>query len=187
MLNACRRQRSVHGNAFALIVTVLLVLNACRRQRSVHSLRLGRRRLRRGGVLNACRRQRSVHCSGAAALNWAWVCSTPVGVKDRFTADHIGNLCWWCVCSTPVGVKDRFTLLLGIPSIPKSRVLNACRRQRSVHACNLPTANECEQCSTPVGVKDRFTATITAMQFLEASAQRLSASKIGSRLSKRTC
>ncbi len=180
MLNACRRQRSVHGNAFALIVTVLLVLNACRRQRSVHSLRLGRRRLRRGGVLNACRRQRSVHCSGAAALNWAWVCSTPVGVKDRFTFCGRGTQAYSGRCSTPVGVKDRFTeasplIATAVASaqrlsaskigshsatswfIGHSDVLNACRRQRSVHSACESTGIGAIRCSTPVGVKDRFT------------------------------
>ncbi len=132
-------------------------------------------------MLNACRRQRSVHIESQILRNFDVLCSTPVGVKDRFTksarisgifplsaqrlsASKIGSQrsgerrpsLWGCAqrlsaskigsqwhrlrpgtrygCSTPVGVKDRFTPLP--PSGPGavSIVLNACRRQRSVHS-----------------------------------------------------
>ncbi len=111
VLNACRRQRSVHWPVATKVGKCCLVLNACRRQRSVHtfshfsprpptssaqrlsaskigSLAAGRARGSAARVLNACRRQRSVHQS-----------------------------------------------LNGLPS-KRISVLNACRRQRSVH--NMP-------------------------------------------------
>ncbi len=85
VLNACRRQRSVHTNCCAIIATWLKVLNACRRQRSVHE------------------------CEDVA-YEGPYECSTPVGVKDRFTIN-----------------RENTTYRFG-------RVLNACRRQRSVHS-----------------------------------------------------
>ncbi len=109
VLNACRRQRSVHTNCCAIIATWLKVLNACRRQRSVHE------------------------CEDVA-YEGPYECSTPVGVKDRFT-----KLLWQRTydtdgCSTPVGVKDRFTINRENTTYRFGRVLNACRRQRSVHS-----------------------------------------------------
>ena len=38
------------------------------------------------------------------------------------------------MCSTPVGIKDRFTAERGRGS-DNEHVLNACRHQRSVHSC----------------------------------------------------
>ncbi len=155
MLNACRRQRSVHpskrrsfrpsASAQRLSASKIgshkaaaeqgikyTVLNACRRQRSVHTDKPVAVLLR-FEVLNACRRQRSVHF---------------VLLLYFF---------YFKECSTPVGVKDRFTNLLKVTVI-QVVVLNACRRQRSVHS-SLPESG------SP----------------LQAGAQRLSASKIGSR------
>ncbi len=180
VLNACRRQRSVHTHPTFSPETVFTVLNACRRQRSVHTV-IG---------WSAQRRK---------------VCSTPVGVKDRFTrrprkasrchsraqrlsASKIGSQYGACqrlqmvtACSTPVGVKDRFTLLPG-RQIGRSQVLNACRRQRSVHVDSFIAQNATAKCSTPVGVKDRFTKRWCAGCSAWTGAQRLSASKIGSPL-----
>ena len=36
-------------------------------------------------------------------------CSTPFGIKDRFTADHFRPVNIRQMCSTPFGIKDRFT------------------------------------------------------------------------------
>ncbi len=41
------------------------------------------------------------------------MCSTPVGVKDRFTLRDLIYQAGPEKCSTPVGVKDRFTLQVG--------------------------------------------------------------------------
>ncbi len=64
------------------------------------------------------------------------------------------------------------------------RVLNACRRQRSVHTASLRQQTLVPGCSTPVGVKDRFTLFGSARPDRVGRAQRLSASKIGSRAGK---
>ena len=121
------------------------------------SSRLPRRRSR---VLNACRRHGSFHTGPRFWHDVFPLCSTPVGVMDRFTRvewDRSGralvvlNACrrhgsfhprqpsrseivLWC--STPVGVMDRFT-------------------RRRVLPCPLAYS-----CSTPVGVMDRFTARV---------------------------
>ncbi len=60
-------------------------------------------------------------------------------------------------CSTPVGVKDRFTRFHCVDLANFGIVLNACRRQRSVHAVIFGKSDPTVECSTPVGVKDRFT------------------------------
>ncbi len=204
MLNACRRQRSVHQIAPRIPWTVSPVLNACRRQRSVHTSaspasrpclicaqrlsasKIGSHegschRRPRGDVLNACRRQRSVHLSSGGTGYSAGTCSTPVGVKDRFTKILPAIVGCKVPCSTPVGVKDRFTNVPYGSCVEAGNVLNACRRQRSVHrtdsyflSCRFRVLNACRRqrsvhaqrckrdraglvCSTPVGVKDRFT------------------------------
>ncbi len=160
------------------------VLNACRRQRSVHSYATAC-----GGcdtiVLNACRRQRSVHWTDTPCPLRSKMCSTPVGVKDRFTrctdeprtavrsaqrlsASKIGSLFTnrrrghdarvlnACRRQRSVHLKSRC-----IDSLV-AEVLNACRRQRSVHfSTRSTTSPPCETCSTPVGVKDRFTKGVT--------------------------
>ncbi len=155
VLNACRRQRSVHRMPWRRpsrpcsaqrlsaskigspevapdLVERHDVLNACRRQRSVHDV-THYRLVSDRRVLNACRRQRSVHAEKAQGYYVEFKCSTPVGVKDRFTVlrglvEQLADR-----CSTPVGVKDRFTFLY----------------HKALHGE--------PQCSTPVGVKDRFT------------------------------
>ena len=130
-------------------------------------------------VLNACRHQRSVHGDHVRLAEPARTCSTPVGIKDRFTFD---------------GPGDRQVAV----------VLNACRHQRSVHSEQMTSLHRLEVCSTPVGIKDRFTRgtrkgwlaqyVLNACRHQRsvhihsdrrggaccASAQRLSASKIGS-------
>ncbi len=134
VLNACRRQRSVHSRTRLPISERLwraqrlsaskigslqpgrrygrhrFVLNACRRQRSVHDLTTVPAD-DADGVLNACRRQRSVHLNVLTGDNGLGACSTPVGVKDRFTSHFTAR-------------PAHFP------------VLNACRRQRSVHRGN---------------------------------------------------
>ncbi len=60
-------------------------------------------------------------------------CSTPVGVMDRFTHGGAVAGAGPGVCSTPVGVMDRFTI--GNKNGPvKPPVLNACRRHGSFHS-----------------------------------------------------
>ena len=107
------------------------------------------------------------------------MCSTPVGIKDRFTgmnrpviscrrcaqrlsASKIGShpeakdVKQWFGCSTPVGIKDRFTVDR-LRHCQTHFVLNACRHQRSVHLFSALAAGCSRKCSTPVGIKDRFT------------------------------
>ncbi len=106
-------------------------------------------------------------------------CSTPVGVKDRFTIAFVGQN-GSEECSTPVGVKDRFTSLAPKAAASVQRVLNACRRQRSVHCAgdlqlhvSSRVLNACR--------RQRSVHLVTSgrSEWLR-SAQRLSASKIGS-------
>ncbi len=132
-------------------------------------------------------------------------CSTPVGVKDRFTRlpDRLPSRVGWC--STPVGVKDRFTRG---PPFAKTPQTSAQRLSASKIGSRNPSPfgvgdGVCAQrlsaskigsratgqerrsefeCSTPVGVKDRFTKSRILVTSLRMCAQRLSASKIGSPL-----
>ena len=105
VLNACRHQRSVHAIAKTL-------LNAYRSAQRLSASKIGSLEhnieVYAFPVLNACRHQRSVHpCRRRARRSMQ--CSTPVGIKDRFT--HRQQQCRQRVlCSTPVGVKDRFTM-----------------------------------------------------------------------------
>ncbi len=82
-------------------------------------------------------------------------------------------------CSTPVGVKDRFTWYLA-GALRWENVLNACRSQRSVHDQQHHVSADLGLCSTPVGVKDRFTRVGSGGRGGRGGALRLSASKIGS-------
>ena len=122
----------------------------------IGSLRKGQSYEQQRDVLNACRHQRSVHQPAPTGNFFPASCSTPVGIKDRFTqkGGKGGTLCYGC--STPVGIKDRFTASMWF------RFLLVC------------------WCSTPVGIKDRFTDASIGMIGAMACAQRLSASKIGS-------
>ncbi len=63
------------------------VLNACRRHGSVHD---GDCQAvdRDDDVLNACRRHGSVHVGQGEGLPAGQLCSTPVGVMDRFTPNY---------------------------------------------------------------------------------------------------
>ncbi len=156
-------------------------------------------------VLNACRRQRSVHKVGIEAPQTVTMCSTPVGVKDRFTTFNEGTVSISAGCSTPVGVKDRFTVGLqfaGVRSGSAQRlsaskigsreswgqndnnknVLNACRRQRSVHDHKGLWINGSDEgaqrlSASKIGSHEFFSGPVQDVE----CAQRLSASKIGSR------
>ncbi len=114
VLNACRRQRSVHFEYALRVAFDSLVLNACRRQRSVHLRRIGDGLLEED-VLNACRRQRSVHTIEELHAALIVGCSTPVGVKDRFT--HYGD-------TAPRSKKCAQRL-------SASKIGSRCRRRRS--------------------------------------------------------
>ncbi len=230
MLNACRRQRSVHCKTWvgyypeSLCSTPVGVKDrfTCpgtalqpllERAQRLSASKIGSRyrnyeRPRRQTVLNACRRQRSVHLDWLLLTKRPEKCSTPVGVKDRFTWTDLCPASWRTECSTPVGVKDRFTSTKPAPG-PSSEsaqrlsaskigspepillvsrrddVLNACRRQRSVHVFDPANPRVRCECSTPVGVKDRFTSRSGRSRARCTNAQRLSASKIGSRVRSR--
>ncbi len=108
VLNACRRQRSVHLATVRGHATSTLVLNACRRQRSVHGFDAFAI-LAEHLVLNACRRQRSVH------PGWGSTASRATACAQRLSASKIGS-----PATSPAAWTPRW-------------VLNACRRQRSVH------------------------------------------------------
>ncbi len=117
------------------LLGTVIVLNACRRQRSVHA-DYSKHLEAIHEVLNACRRQRSVHLTSRRHVPIVCMCSTPVGVKDRFTRCRRWSVCFCCVLnacrrqrsvhsfSGPLFFSDDF-------------VLNACRRQRSVHRYEL--------------------------------------------------
>ena len=154
VLNACRHQRSVH---LADEIGDKRLDGAQRLSASkIGSLAMGH--LNRAGhsVLNACRHQRSVHPSITATRARA----SPGA--QRLSASKIGSpettdgrFCMkWC--STPVGIKDRFTHELP-GQAHGDEVLNACRHQRSVHKTARTTMTTLSVCSTPVGIKDRFT------------------------------
>ena len=136
------------------ILPFLVVLNACRHQRSVHRQRQSSN-AKFLNVLNACRHQRSVHmrhCKDTYRLSGA----------QRLSASKIGS---------PILLEK---------SRGRYDVLNACRHQRSVHLAGRFISNGHYTCSTPVGIKDRFTQGETPHREKLSSAQRLSASKIGS-------
>ena len=82
------------------------------------------------------------------------------------------------MCSTPFGVKDRNSLLSILP-MPSKTVLNAFRRQRSEQNSRTSLEKGNILCSTPFGVKDRNSSTALWFKKEVTSAQRLSASKIG--------
>ena len=159
VLNACRRQGSFHQLTARSAGIDGIVLNACRRQRSFHpSSRVPA--WTDYDVLNACRRQRSFHIaidgqpastlSGAQRLSASRIVSpmphiavsTAVSSAQRLSASKIGSRRLMASAST------------------SNRVLNACRRQRSVHAGRAGRRATSSVCSTPVGVKDRFTARV---------------------------
>ncbi len=130
------------------------------------------------------------------------MCSTPVGVMDRFTSQCF-NLLRFFMCSTPVGVMDRFTPQ-GLDDGPK----RPCAQRLSASWIGSPKSSPwvswCHSraqrlsaswigspniqvigangalCSTPVGVMDRFTTVQPVFLSIASSAQRLSASWIGS-------
>ena len=180
-------------------------------------------------VLNACRHQRSVHLTTEERIACILECSTPVGIKDRFTHGHalrrhqyaVLNACrhqrsvhrrpnggtqplWSAqrLSASKIGSPNsRSNLLISawsaqrlsaskIGSRPtrsspalRPGVLNACRHQRSVHDTTIALPNAAGfKCSTPVGIKDRFTRNHRHQPGRRRSAQRLSASKIGSPL-----
>ena len=202
VLNACRHQRSVHPGRGILTppwsscstpvgikdrftrsrcgkrIFSKPVLNACRHQRSVHAFE-GAGPGSPFLVLNACRHQRSVHASPPAGVDSPVQCSTPVGIKDRFTrrlpapasAQSVLNAC-------------RHQRSVHCPqvqhSIGQRTVLNACRHQRSVHHSLYSYLSQCASAQ-------RLSASKIGSQFLarddiafDVRAQRLSASKIGS-------
>ncbi len=157
MLNACRRHGSFHSRvprrprrpsigAQRLSASWIVsrdrpeqrrhehvVLNACRRHGSFHDC--ARRRSPSDGlVLNACRRHGSFHDGCFPFATAIRMCSTPVGVMDRFTGHAASSLTFapgaqrlsasWIVSLPGVHVCGRLIL----------NVLNACRRHGSFHS-----------------------------------------------------
>ena len=179
VLNACRRHGSFHSKIMAMQGPRCPVLNACRRHGSFHCQPPENSQ---PGlcVLNACRRHGSFHRGTCATslprgraqrLSASWIvspvqgighgqvrlCSTPVGVMDRFTCS---------MCRSASGRKraQRLSASWIVSPVqhrvthPFVRVLNACRRHRSFHTgVGTPIATPPSSCSTPVGVMDRFT------------------------------
>ncbi len=180
MLNACRRQRSVHKPSSDGNTAFLDVLNACRRQRSVHRGD-GGFAAHGGEVLNACRRQRSVHEPYCLMVPASEKCSTPVGVKDRFTCSRSRLLFVADSCAQRLSASKIGSPCKGFDVDFVRRVLNACRRQRSVHEGSRDhltlrswVLNACR--------RQRSVHILSAFGFSSnpGCAQRLSASKIGS-------
>ena len=134
----------------------MAVLNALRHQRSFHRGQAGSRAGSRN-VLNALRHQRSFHM------------------------DNAGDSAGQQMCSTPCGIKDRFTFPLQRSPAPRT-VLNALRHQRSFHYNDKVIGLNRPECSTPCGIKDRFTRTGEIARMFLRCAQRLAASKIVSQL-----
>ena len=131
MLNALRHQRSFHTAHCWLSCVLQFVLNALRHQRSFHHWRVSPD-FPDVFVLNALRHQRSFHRRSDGKANEKKKCSTPCGIKDRFTdflherskiersAQRLAaskivsqrggeEYTEWVKCSTPCGIKDRFT------------------------------------------------------------------------------
>ncbi len=134
-------------------------------------------------VLNACRRHGSFHAPDAAANDKIKMCSTPVGVMDRFTSP-----CTWRQSKSHARAQ-RLSASWIVSQLRQNRlqlfddVLNACRRHGSFHAPDAAANDKIKMCSTPVGVMDRFTSPCTWRQSKShARAQRLSASWIVSHL-----
>ncbi len=135
MLNACRRQRSVHGAPCSFFCS-----SCCAQRLSASKIGSPNRRSQfqgHPGVLNACRRQRSVHQAGGVDYRQGQGCSTPVGVKDRFTV-MVHTFLSCCVCAQRLSASKIGSRAQAGERQTWERVLNACRRQRSVHisSCN---------------------------------------------------
>ncbi len=156
VLNACRRHGSFHGPTSDGLRHALAVLNACRRHGSFH-------------VCRSRRRARSA------------LCSTPVGVMDRFTRTESfpesfltraqrlsaswivsrvakdlkvseGNGCAQRLSASWIVSHER-----NFRAWTVGHVLNACRRHGSFHDAAANGKVKIIECSTPVGVMDRFT------------------------------
>jgi len=136
-------------------------------------------------VLNAFRHQRSLHTQLAATGTVASGCSTPFGIRGLCTRDR------------------------GACRHPRVQVLNAFRHQRSLHAEGFRPATAEEMCSTPFGIRGLCTWMLAGVlrpihRVLNAfrhqrslhvraavelrphrSAQRLSASEVSARASRR--
>ena len=178
VLNACRHQRSVHASSRRSVFSSF----ACAQRLSASKIG-SRNRIKKFSkihkVLNACRHQRSVHAVSQLEAWSKMLCSTPVGIKDRFTLSghrhrHQVFVLNACRHQRSVHLIHHAVDSRGI------RVLNACRHQRSVHSSANSRRLLICACSTPVGIKDRFTLNWSFSPARPVSAQRLSASKIGS-------
>ncbi len=131
-------------------------------------------------MLNACRRHGSVHTEDNDAMSSPDMCSTPVGVMDRFTQGHVFRNCdgggaqrlsasWIGSRGDPGGGPGGGVVLNACRrhgsvhhggasrALRFWRVLNACRRHGSVHKLIRMGTGVLFRCSTPVGVMDRFT------------------------------
>ena len=95
------------------------------------------------------------------------------------TGRKIGAVTVYSMCSTPFGIKDRNRRHLAGASVNLRKVLNAFRHQRSEQSSACATPNSSNACSTPFGIKDRNRIVIVYVEPVIGSAQRLSASKIG--------
>ena len=128
-------------------------------------------------------------------------CSTPCGIKDRFTTMTIADYQQpksaqrlaaskivshidlvekktGIKCSTPCGIKDRFTP----PIVGFRAYYNLCSTPCGIKdrftTGGLALISRMFSCSTPCGIKDRFTGDQMEKQTKKRSAQRLAASKI---------
>ncbi len=181
------------------------VLNACRRQRSVHEDR-GETAQQSAEVLNACRRQRSVHATPGPGDNLEYRCAqrlsaskigsplkactviSAMGCAQRLSASKIGSLSGHSLTRKSTGVLNACRRQRSVHEhrddcpVEVHIVLNACRRQRSVHNTMSYDIYDKQRvlnaCRRQRSVHNGFP--IGSINPI-SRAQRLSASKIGSR------
>ncbi len=156
VLNAFRHHSLVHRMWLRLSVAIWCVLNAFRHHSLVHE-----RRSQYWAPYTWCAQRLSASqlgsLTGTGCLRACPICA------QRLSASQLGSHS--CVYST------RFS----------ADVLNAFRHHSLVHSFALETTLSGHLCSTPFGITAWFTLPLGRPTPLSTSAQRLSASQLGSR------
>ncbi len=154
MLNACRRQRSVHSRA----VTWCLRSSCAQR---LSASKIGSHSGIRLPNLALCRAQR-LSASKIGSPAYGLTSRPSISGAQRLSASKIGSPRRGCL------------------PLLRRRVLNACGRQRSVHAVQQGGGAGCRRAqrlsASKIGSPNRSTYSMDGF----SGAQRLSASKIGS-------
>ena len=130
----------------------------------------------------------------------SWSCSTPFGINERTTPQHVGSVVRDIMCSTPFGINERTTGAASLAMKPSSMcstpfginertTSEASPNDSPTFGCSTPFGiNERTTrvwgaaavrglvCSTPFGINERTTATHGLCRRESKGAQRLSAS-----------